>query len=244
VRRLARAGHFLFLTDNAVGALEEENLAHLGANLAGEVDPGTVVPFLTTKHNLDYCLMYAQRAWAQGFRALAVLGGDKSVGPPRCVSHAFQLRSLIRDRVPELTLGGWANPHADIAQQGGFLADKNFGGDFWLTQIVSHHHRPEVERLLEDVEGRGVTTPGIFGVFYYRSANGKTLERLSQFFPVPSAELTREFESGAAPEEVCARTLRALLEIGVKNIYVSNLPIRGSAARLRRIIQLATDKNS
>jgi hypothetical protein len=124
------------------------------------------------------------------------------------------------------------------------LADKEFGGDFWLTQIVSHHHRPEVERLLKDVEGRGVTAPGIFGVFYYRSANGKTLERLSQFFPVPSAELTREFESGAAPEEVCARTLRALLEIGVKNIYVSNLPIRGSAARLERIIQLARDKNS
>jgi len=36
VRRLIRGGKFLFLTDNAVGASEEENLAHLGANLAEE----------------------------------------------------------------------------------------------------------------------------------------------------------------------------------------------------------------
>ena len=73
VRRLVMSGYFLFLTDNAVGALEEENLSHLGANLAEEVDPRFLVPFLTSKHTLDYCLLYAQRAWAQGFRSLAVL---------------------------------------------------------------------------------------------------------------------------------------------------------------------------
>ena len=28
--------------------------------------------------------------------------------------------------------------------------------------------------------------PGIFGVFYYRSANPKTLEMLKQFLPVPA----------------------------------------------------------
>ena len=43
-KSLVRAGHYLFLTDNAVGAAEEENLAHLGANLAGEVDPCRVTP--------------------------------------------------------------------------------------------------------------------------------------------------------------------------------------------------------
>ena len=33
-------------------------------------------------------------------------------GPPRCVEHAWQLREAIREHVPELSLGGWANPHA------------------------------------------------------------------------------------------------------------------------------------
>ena len=69
VRRLVRKGRFPFLTDNAVGAAEEENLSHLGANLAEEVRPTSIIPFLTCKHSLDYCLRYAERAWAQGFRA-------------------------------------------------------------------------------------------------------------------------------------------------------------------------------
>lgn len=239
VRKLARAGHFLFLTDNAVGDLEEENLAHLGANLAGEVDPKMVIPFLTTKHSLDYCLVYAQRAWAQGFRSLAVLGGDRTVGSPRCVPHAFELRALIRNRVPELTLGGWANPHADIGAQAGFLADEHLGADFWLSQVVSHHHGREVDRMLSEVERRGVEIPGVFGVFYYRSANPKTLRGLSRFFPVPAEEVSREFESGVTPEAVCAKTLRTLLKAGVRNVYISNLPMRGAADRLERIIELA-----
>lgn len=239
VRKLARAGHFLFLTDNAVGDLEEENLAHLGANLAGEVDPETVIPFLTTKHSLGYCLMYAQRAWAQGFRSLAVLGGDKTVGPPRCIPHAFELRALVRGRVPELTLGGWANPHADIETQAGFLAHENFGADFWLSQVVSHHHKPQIERLLGEVEDHEVKAPGVFGIFYYRSANPTTLRGLSQFFPVPASELSREFASGLTPEDICARTLRTLLEAGARNVYVSNLPLRGAAGRVEKIVHLA-----
>ena len=41
-----------------------------------------LVPFLTSKHSLDYCLMYADRASAHGFGALTVLGGDRTVGQP------------------------------------------------------------------------------------------------------------------------------------------------------------------
>ncbi|HEX2609695.1 MAG TPA: hypothetical protein VHK68_01705, partial [Gemmatimonadales bacterium] len=47
IRRLARRDTVVFLTDNAVGLSEEENLAHLTANLAGDVDPRRIVPFLT-----------------------------------------------------------------------------------------------------------------------------------------------------------------------------------------------------
>ena len=44
IRRLARQDTLIFLTDNAVGQAEEENLAHLTANLAGDVDPAKPTP--------------------------------------------------------------------------------------------------------------------------------------------------------------------------------------------------------
>jgi hypothetical protein len=238
IRRLLGKDRFVFVTDNAVGAHEEENLAHLAANLGGEVDLRRVVPFLTTKHTLDYCLMYAARAHSAGVEALTVLGGDRSVGPPRCVPHAYELRTLIRDRVPGLALGGWANPHADAVAQVDYLTSSAFHAEFFLTQVVSHHSLACVEALLEEMERRGVAIPGVFGVFCYRSANPGTLERLGAFFPVPAAELTREFAAGATPEEVCARTIRELRAAGAGKVYVSNLGGRDAAARLDRILQL------
>ena len=39
IQRLARQDTIIFLTDNAVGLSEEENLAHLTANLAGDCRP-------------------------------------------------------------------------------------------------------------------------------------------------------------------------------------------------------------
>src|SRR3954469_661458 len=117
VRSLTRAGTFVFLTDRAVGSKEEDNLRHLVINLGADVPRSSVVPFVTCKHPIEYCLAYADRARDHGFEALVVLGGDKSVGPVRCVEHAWQLRERIRQRVPDLMLGGWANPHADAVTQ-------------------------------------------------------------------------------------------------------------------------------
>lgn len=239
VRRLAAQDTVIFLTDNAVGEAEEENLRHLTTNLADAIEPTRVVPFLTAKHSLQYCLMYAARAASHGFSALTVLGGDRSVGPPRCVDHAYQLRQRIRERVPSLTLGGWANPHRDPEEQVGYLLDEGFEAEFYLTQIVSHHDIGKVERFLDVARRRAVPYPGIFGVFFYRSANPKTLERLSEFLPVPAEEITREFEAGASAEEICARTIRALRDVGADKIYVSNLGVRGAPERYRRIVQAA-----
>src|SRR6267378_2077501 len=117
VRRLTRQGTFVFLTDNAVGAAEEDNLRHLVTNLGRDVPRERIVPFLTTKHPIEYCLSYAERARQSGFPALVVLGGDKAVGAPRSVEHAWQLRQLLREHERGLTLGGWANPHADAERQ-------------------------------------------------------------------------------------------------------------------------------
>ena len=81
--------------------------------------------------------------------------------------------------------------------------------------------------------------PGVFGVFYYRSANPKTLEMLSEFLPVPVEELKREFAAGATPIDVCARTIRFLIDAGARHFYVSNLPAKKTAATLNAILEKA-----
>jgi 5,10-methylenetetrahydrofolate reductase len=230
---------FVFLTDSAVGAREENNLRHLVINLGSDVPRDFVVPFLTTKHSMDFCLSYAERAWQEGFGSLVVLGGDRTVGPPRCVEHAWQLREAIHEHVPDLSLGGWTNPHADPAKQAGYLDDEHFAGEFFLTQVVSHHDLPKVERFLGELDRRRLDLPGIFGVFYYRSAKPKTLEILRQFLPVPAEGLTREFAEGAIPEAICARTIRTLRAAGVRHFYVSNLPVGRARQTLSRILELA-----
>lgn len=239
VRNLTRTGTFVFLTDSAVGSKEEDNLRHLVINLGSDVPRSGVVPFLTCKHPLDYCLAYADRAKDQGFDALVVLGGDKSVGAARCLAHAWQLRREIRARVPSLSLGGWANPHAAAAAQVGHLLAEEATAEFYLTQIVSHHSLAQVEGFLAEAARRGLSLPGMFGVFYYRSANPKTLNALGGFLPVPIDALTAEFAAGATPEEICARSIRALTNAGVRHFYVSNLPVHRAAHTLQRILDLA-----
>lgn len=236
LRRFTGEGRFVFVTDNAVGKAEEENLAHLLGNLPEEAPRDHVVPILTSKHTLAYCLLYAQRAAAAGMDALTVVGGDTAVGPPRCLPHAYQLRARIRERVPSLTLGGWANPHRPAAEQADFLTAEDFNASFYLTQVVSHHSSAGLEALNVELERRGARVPGLAGVFLYRSANPRTLERLGAYFPVPVPELTAEFESGATPEEICARSLRAALDAGAAGVYLSNLGFREAGRRLRKVL--------
>ena len=238
VRGLTRAGTFVFLTDSAVGMKEEDNLRHLVINLGSDVPRSRVVPFLTCKHTAEFCLAYADRAHHHGFESLVVLGGDKHVGPPRCVEHAWQLREMIRGREDGLALGGWANPHSDAATQVRHLLDDRVTAEFYLTQIVSHYSVRPVEAFLAEASRRGVSMPGMFGVFYYRSAKPATLETLSQFLPVPVGELQAEFAAGGTPESVCARSIRELTAAGVRHFYVSNLPIGRAAATLQRILSL------
>lgn len=236
IQRLAREERYVFLTDNAVGAAEEENLSHLVANLGSDVPRERLIPFLTCKHTLEHALMYADRAVSLKFEALTVLGGDANVGKERCVPHAYELRMHLRERQPSLSLGGWANPHRDIAKQVGYVAADDFTADFFLTQVVSHHSVDRVGAFVEALDHRGVSVPGVFGVFFYRSANPQSLERMGGFFPVPAEAITREFDAGVPAEEICARTIRALREVGAEKIYVSNLGHRRVEAVLANIL--------
>lgn len=239
VRGLTRHGTYVFLTDSAVGLQEEDNLRHLVANLGTDVPRDRVVPFLTSKHTLEYCLSYAERAWQHAFTSLVVLGGDKHVGPPRCFEHAWQLRARIREHEPNLALGGWANPNGSADAQVAYLRATDFTAEFFLTQIVSHHTIEPVARFVDAVRRGGVTLPGMFGVFFYRSASPRTLTVLSQFLPVPIEAISREFAEGATPVDVCARTIRAMLDIGARHFYISNLPLGRAQSTLDAILERA-----
>lgn len=236
--RLTRQELFVFLTDNAVGAAEEENLAHVGGNVGDSVALSRIVPILTCKHTLKYCETFAVRAASDGFESLTVLGGDVSVPPPRCVPHGRDLREILAGRIPSLTLGGWVNPHRSAEEQVAFISAPNANADYALSQIVSHHSTDAVERFLEEAGRVGSTKPFVFGVFYYRSANPRTLETLGGFFPVPAKEIAAEFENGATPEEICARSIRTLRAVGAEKIYISNLGERTAGRTLGRILDL------
>ena len=238
VRALTRQDVPVFLTDSAVGTQEENNLRHLVTNLGRDIPRDRVVPFLTTKHSLAFCLNYAEQSWQHGFPALVVLGGDRHLGRPRCVDHAWQLRREITAREPRLTLGGWANPCADPVQQADYLADDRFTAEFYLTQIVSHLNVAPVARFVDEARRRGLDRlPGVFGVFYYRSANPATLDLLSRFLPVPAEALAAEFAAGASPVDICARTLRAMMDVGVRHFYISNLPLLRASSTLNAILE-------
>jgi len=239
IRSLARQNIAVMITDSAIGAQEENNLRHLVVNLGAPMARAHVVPFLTCKHSLEFCLGYADQAAHHGFESLVVLGGDKHLGRPRCVDHAWQLRQQIRARHPQLELGGWANPTGSAETQVDFLLDAEANADFYLTQIVSHHQAGAVRAFLDAGRRRDVTLPGVFGVFYYRSANPQTLATLSQFLPVPIEELRAEFASGATPVDVCARTIRTLLNLGARHFYISNLPLRRASQTLSAILEAA-----
>src|SRR5438552_14038891 len=149
MRKITSRGQFVFLTDGAIGRREEPNLRHVMINLGREADRSRIIPILTTKHSLEYCLEFAQRAYLLGFSSMVVLGGDKNDKEPRCVEHAYELRSLIRKAVPGLTLGGWTSPHGG-GRQVEYMLGPEYSADFYLAQIVSHYQIRSIEEFLNE----------------------------------------------------------------------------------------------
>lgn len=235
--RLLAQGRFVLLTDGATGSEEEESLAHLVANLGPEAELSRIVPFLTCRHALEYCLLFARRAAAHGVGGVTVTGGDAASGVPRCLPRSSELRRRIAAaNGGGPALGLWVNPFRDAEEQVSILLDAEDPAAYFLTQVVSHHDLGPVDRFLEVAARRGLGLPGLFGVFHYRSANPRTLARLADFLPVPAEGIAREMQDEGLPaEEVTARTLRALGERGIDKVYVSNLDTVRAAAILRRI---------
>ncbi len=69
-------------------------------------------------------------------------------------------------------------------------------GEFFLTQVVSHHDSARVDRLLEEMDRRRLGVPGVFGVFFYRSANPKTPLTLRRLPAGPSPAAHRGIRGG------------------------------------------------
>ena len=106
-----------------------------------------------------------------------------------------------------------------------------YSADFYLAQIVSHYQTATVEAFINETERLGVKIPGIFGVFYYRSANPKTFGMLSKFIPVPVDELIRDFAAKIPPDEICAQSVHALLRRGLLACDLRPQPARAVRER-------------
>ncbi len=124
----------------------------------------------------------------------------------------------------------------DPDAQVNFLLEKDTTAGFFLTQVVSHHDRAAVEQFLAVARRRQLSLPDVFGVFFYRSTSIETLKFLARFLSVPSTKLTAEFEVGFNAVQICARSIAILKQLGVNNVYVSNLPVCTAAPILRVIL--------
>ena len=197
-----------------------------------------VVPFLTCKHPMDYCLAYADRAHQHGFDALVVLGGDKHVGPPRCVEHAWQLRNEIRS-APRRWHSAAGRIRTPIPRRRSASA----------RRACERRVLPDADRLASRARrwrsswtrksGAARDRRGCFGCSTTVSANPRTLDVLKQLPSCSRRRAEGEFGAGATPEEVCARSMRALADAGARHFYISNLPLARAAATLRKIVELA-----
>ena len=170
-----------------------------------------------------------------------MLGGDTSVGPATLRRAWVALRQAIRRRQPELELGGWVNPHKNPRLQVEYLLESTATADFFLTQVVSHHDLGALESFLYEARRQDLTVPGTVRDLLLPERQPSD-PRYPGSVPAGSPPgLTEDFAGGATAPEVCGLTVRALWNLGIHNIYISNLPVYGAPAVLKEVLRLAAD---
>ena len=105
VKNLTRDNTFVFLTDSAVGTKEEDNLRHLVSNLGRDVPRSSIAPFLTTKHPLEWCLSYADRALSAWIR-IARRAWRRQERRPAALRRACVAAARAHQRAPAGS-GAW-----------------------------------------------------------------------------------------------------------------------------------------
>ena len=231
VRQFADRGTFVFLTDSAVGQAEEDNLRHLVTNLGKDVPRERIVPFLTAKHSLEYCLSYAERAHQSGFPRWSF---SAAINPRRAAvsRHAWQLRQMLRARSHDWSrrLGQPARRRASTGRISG-LADVSCG-------VLSHPaYQPPRRPGRRTVPLRGEAArrdaPGDLQRFLLQKREPTdTLSAES----VPACRLKRA-DGGLRGWRQCRRglrrTIRTLLDAGAK-AFLREQPAAGAGARRAR----------
>ena len=236
VRRLARDGTFVLLTDDAAGNPEEESLAHLAANLGAAADLETVVPFLTCKHAVGYCRLFARRAAGLGVAGVAVVGG-----------RPLRRARTMRPRTARTCARSCGANSPGSRSEGGRTRTGTRSSRPASSPRTTSPRTSSSPRSSRTTRSAGWSAsapswtawawdvPVVYGVFLYRSANPRTLRQLSRYFPVPAREIAAEFAAGMSADEICARSVRRLREAGAEKVYVSNLYGRDAARRLGRV---------
>ncbi len=177
VRRLTRQGTYVFLTDSAVGAEEEDNLRHLVTNLGTrraarahrpvpDVEAHARVLPVVRRARASERFSGAGRARRRQDGWAAAIGRARVAAARRCCDRTITRSRSADGPIRTATRSGRST----------ISSASDFHAEFYLTQIVSHHDVASVSRFLNAAERRGLSLPGVFGVFYYRSANPKTLQ--------------------------------------------------------------------
>ena len=161
--------------------------------------------------------------------------GGRSVRPgrPAAFPHAYQLRRWIRERMPSLDLGGWVNPLRDPAQQVDFLLDPGFEAEFYLTQIVSHHHLEQVEALPRRGPPARRALSGRVRRLHLSERQPEDAGAAGQVLPgAGGGDHSRLRGRAIAGGDLRPHACAALREIGVEKVYVSNLGFERPDTRL------------
>ena len=162
VRRLTRRGTFVFLTDSAVGAQEEDNLRHLVTNLGRDVprERDRAVPDRRSTRSTTACRTPSARG-RTGFPRWSCSAATRRVGHPavrRARLAAARAAPRARSRARARRLGQSARRCRSARST--FLTDGNFNAEFYLTQVVSHHDAGACRAFLEVTRRRGADAAG------------------------------------------------------------------------------------
>jgi len=223
VRRL-RPWTSCSLTEPAPSApLERDNLRPL-YHLGLDVPPRESSPFLTDEACDSSHAGRTQAAPSSGIPALGVLGGHKRGRARRGRSNMRALRAMLRTATTTLALGR-ANPHADRAA-GGLPRRGHSHADSTSRSGQPHHATGFPPAVTSAAEQRGLTLPGLFASFYYRTPNPRTLDALQGFLHVPSRALTASSAKARPPKTAARRRFGRFDGQARASFLHHNLPVR------------------
>ena len=186
----------------------------------------TIVPFLTSKHSIEYCLMHASRAASHGFEALTVLGGDHTAGPPRCVPHARELRALIRQRVPRPRPRRLGQPSSAGNEQVDYLLDDDSKPSSISPRSCLTTASVRWSGFSRRPAGGVCRIQGSSGCFFTGAPLPATLAQAGRLLPGAGRRTDPRIRSRHdARGDLRQLGPRCLSEVGADKVYLSNLGV-------------------